>query len=61
MSISSISRILQTPKAMVRRRLLCFSKKITVPEINETNQVYKVDEMQTFIRCKQPSNRVYIT
>ena len=37
------------------------SKRLTTPDISEINQVYEVDEMQTFIGRNHPSCYVYIT
>ncbi len=61
MGISSISRYLHIPKTTVRRRILLISKKLKPPAISETNQVYEVDEMQTFIKENKPSSYTYIT
>jgi len=49
MGISSIGRYLQIAKTTVRRRILLISQKLAAPVFSETNQVYEVDEMQTFI------------
>jgi IS1 family transposase/transposase-like protein len=60
MSISSIGRYLQMAKTTVRRRILLISRKIIAPVYSETNQVYEVDEMQTFICRNHPSCYTYI-
>lgn len=61
MGISSISRYLQIAKTTVRRRILIISNKLSPPDFSEINQVYEVDEMQTFIGRNHPSCYVYIT
>lgn len=61
MSISSISRITSIAKTNVLRRLFFLSKQIEKPIIKEQQQEYEVDEMQTYVQKKQPSNYVYIT
>ncbi len=61
MGISSISRYLHIPKTTVRRRILLISHTLQPSLIKESNQVYEVDEMQTFIKENKPSNYVYIT
>ena len=48
MSISSIARYLQMAKTTEQRRILIIASGISEPELTETNQVYEVDEMQTF-------------
>ena len=40
---------------------MLISKKLKPPAISETNQVYEVDEMQTFIKENKPSSYTYIT
>jgi insertion element IS1 protein InsB len=54
------SRYLHIPKTTVRRRILSISNKLLPPIISETNMVYEVDEMQTFIGKNHPSNYAYI-
>ncbi|HWR32010.1 MAG TPA: IS1 family transposase [Chitinophagaceae bacterium] len=63
MGISSISRYLCIAKTTVRRRILLISVKLQSPEpeLSEINQVYEVDEMQTFIKRNHPSCYTYIT
>ena len=61
MSISSIGRYLQIAKTTVRRRILLISRKIITPVYSETNQVYEVDEMQTFIGRNHPSCYTHIS
>ena len=61
MGISSIGRYLQIAKTTVRRRILIISNKLSSSSFSEMNQVYEVDEMQTFIGRNHPSCYVYIT
>lgn len=61
MGISSMSRYLKIAKTTVRRRILIISNKLKQKEILEMNQVYEVDEMQTFIGRNHPSCYAYIT
>lgn len=61
MGISSMSRYLKIPKTTVRRRILIISNKLLPPIYSEANQVYEVDEMQTFIRKNEPTCYSYIT
>jgi IS1 family transposase len=61
MSISSIARYLQLAKTTVRRRIYKISQTIIPPAISETNQVYEVDEMHTYIGRRHSSSYVYIT
>jgi len=61
MGISSMSRFLKIPKTTIRRRILIISNKLSPPKYAETNQVYEVDEMQTFVRKNEPSCYNYIT
>ncbi|MBP6025698.1 MAG: IS1 family transposase [Ferruginibacter sp.] len=61
MSISSIARYLKMAKTTVGRRILRISQRIPYPILSETNQIYEVDEMQTYIGRRQISCHVYIT
>jgi len=61
MSISSIARYLKMAKTTVGRRILKISHRIPYPMLSETNQIYEVDEMQTYIGRRQISCHVYIT
>lgn len=61
MSISSISRYLHLPKTTVARRIYKIGQLIKPPVYNETNQVYEVDEMHTYIGRRRISCYVYIT
>jgi IS1 family transposase/transposase-like protein len=61
MGISSISRYLHIAKTTVRRRILLISQKLSPPVIAEMNQVYEIDEMQTFIGQNHPSCYAYVT
>jgi hypothetical protein len=61
MSISSIARYLKMAKTTVGRRILKIGQRIPHPLLSETNQVYEVDEMQTYIGRRQISCYVYIT
>ena len=61
MSISSIARYLHMAKTTVGRRLLKISQGITTTIFTETNQIYEVDEMQTYIGRRHTSCHVYIT
>jgi IS1 family transposase len=61
MSISSISRYLHIAKTTLRRRLLLISKTIAAPCLSEANQVYEVDEIQTYVGRNHPSCYKYIT
>ena len=61
MGISSISRYMHIPKTTVRRRILLISNKLSPPVFSEINQVYEVDEMQTFIGRNHPSCYAYIS
>lgn len=61
MGISSMGRYLQIAKTTVRRRIWLISQKLAAPVFSETNQVYEVDEMQTFIVRNHPSCYANIT
>jgi insertion element IS1 protein InsB len=56
--ISSISRLLRIPKSSVQRRIRFMNDKVTPPLLSETNQVYEMDELYTFIGRK--TNPCYV-
>jgi insertion element IS1 protein InsB len=56
--ISSISRLLSIPKASVQRRMARSAGEVRTPVYQETNEVYEVDELYTYIGRK--SNPCYI-
>ena len=60
MSISSISRYLLMPKTTVCRRILRLSKSIHPPAVQETNQVYEVDEMYVLL-SKKNAAQTYVS
>ncbi len=51
--ISSISRILGIPKSTVQVKIASIAKKISQQEIDETEQVYEIDELRTFVGNKK--------
>jgi len=51
--IRSISRILRIPKSTVQGKIESIAKKITHPEIKETEQMYEIDELRTFVGNKK--------
>lgn len=59
--ISSISRILGYSQGTIIRRILSLASKITKPYYMESNEVYEVDEMWTYIGRNHPSNYCWIT
>ncbi len=61
LGIRSISRILGYSRGTIIRRILFLASKVTKPIYGETNQVYEVDEMWTYVGRKHPSNYSWIT
>lgn len=53
MGISSIGRYLKIPKTTVMRKLECYAAKLKRPLIKEDSQNYDVDELKTFVKCRQ--------
>jgi len=53
MGISGISRILEISKSTVQRKLEEMASALKIPEPEETNQEYEVDELRTYIGNKK--------
>ncbi len=53
LGISSISRLLTLSKSSVQRKLTELAKQQSKPAIHETQQVYEVDELRTYIGNKK--------
>jgi len=58
--IRSMSRILEYSVSTILRRILYLRSKITKPIYCETNQVYELDEVCTYIGKNKPSNYCWI-
>lgn len=52
MGISDISRTLEIGKSTVIKYLKRMANRLVLPKVRETNQVYEVDEMYTYIAAK---------
>jgi len=59
--INSMSRILGYSQGTIIRRILSLASNITRPFYMESNEVYEVDEMWTYIGRNHPSNYCWIT
>lgn len=59
--IRSMSRILGYSSGTVIRRMLYLASKVTVPVYNESNQVYEVDELWTFVGKNKPAYYSWIS
>lgn len=61
LGIRSISRIMGYSRGTIIRRILYLASKVTKPIYFESNQIYEVDEMWTYIGRNHPSNYTWIT
>ncbi|XOV67610.1 MAG: IS1 family transposase [Fluviicola sp.] len=61
LGIRSISRILGYSRGTIIRRIMYLASKVTKPIYCESNQVYEVDEMWTYVGQNHPSSYSWIT
>jgi transposase-like protein len=59
--IRSIARVLRYSTGTILRRILYLSSKVTKPIYYESNQVYEVDELWTFVGTNKPSNYAWVS
>lgn len=61
LGIRSMGRILGYSPNTIIRRILCLGLSVTKPVYSESNQIYEVDELCTYVGRNHPSNYVWIT